>query len=190
VQVDGSFYAAGPAPLYSEVTARAYEAEIEVLGADGAVLRRHPRSRRKGHYEIPEVDRIYNPSRKTALLMGKAAKIGPNCREVAQQVFARLGRPGQKALYGLTNMVRHYTSVQIETACARVLQSGLVSYQTVKQIRERQSQNTMPAATYARFQAALPANPRRSNCSSGSNSYCAAGLHAPRPVRSDPRFSM
>ncbi len=155
VQVDGSFYAAGPAPLYSEVTVRAYETEIEVLGADGAVLRRHPRSRRKGHYEIPEADRIYNPSRKTALLMAKAAKIGPNCREVAQQVFARLGRPGQKALYGLTNLVRHYSSVQIEAACARVLASGLVSYQTVKQILERQSQNTVPAVTYTQADPAI-----------------------------------
>ena len=155
VQVDGSFYAAGPAPLYSEVTVRAYESEIEVLGADGTVLRRHPRSRRKGHFEIPEADRIYNPSRKTALLMAKAAKIGPNCLEVAQQVFGRLGRPGQKALYGLTNLVRQYTSVQIEAACARVLQSGLVSYQTVKQILERQSQNTAPAATYTQADPAI-----------------------------------
>ena len=147
VQVDGSFYAAGPAPLYSVVTVRIYEEEIEGLCVDGTVLRRHPRSRRKGHYEIPEADRIYNPSRKTALLMAKAAKIGPNCQELAQQVFARLGRPGQKALYGLTNLVRHYSGVQVEAACARVLTSRLVSYQTVKQILERQSQHTVPAVT-------------------------------------------
>jgi hypothetical protein len=156
VQVYGSFYAAGPVPLYSEVIVRVYEAEIEILTAEGTLLRRYPKSLRKGHYEIPEADRIYNPSRKTAQLMGKAQKIGPNCREVAQQVFARLGRPGQKALYGLTNLVRHYTSVQIEAACARVLHSGLVSYQTVKQILERQQQNTAPAAnTYTQADPAI-----------------------------------
>jgi transposase len=147
VQIDGSFYAAGPAPLYSTVTVRAYRDEVEVLDADGVVLRRHPRSRRKGHYEIPEADRIYNPSRSTAQLLAKAEKIGPNCREVAQQVFARLGRPGQKALYGLTNLARHYSGAQVEAACARVLASGLVSYQTIKQILERQSQQRAPSAT-------------------------------------------
>jgi transposase len=156
VQIDGSFYAAGPAPLYSAVTVRAYEEEIEVLDADGVVLRRHPRSRRKGHYEIPEADRIYNPSRNTAQLLAKAVKVGPNCREVAQQVFARLGRPGQKALYGLTNLTRHYSAAQVEAACARVLSSGLVSYQTIKQILKRQSQQSAPsAAPYTQTDAAI-----------------------------------
>ncbi len=156
VQVDGSFYAAGPAPLYSEVTVRAYDNEIEVLAADGTTLRRHPRSRRKGHYEMPEADRIYNPSRKTAQLLAKAHRIGPNCGEVAQQMFARLGCPGQKGIYGLTNLVRHHGSAQIEAACARVLQSGLVSYQTIKQIHERQQQNTAPAAsTYTQADPAI-----------------------------------
>ena len=66
VQVDGSFYAAGRAPLYSEVLVRVYEAEIEVRDLDGIVLRRHPKSLRKGHYEIPAADRIFNPSRESA----------------------------------------------------------------------------------------------------------------------------
>ena len=127
-----------------------------LCGGDSLPQRRHPRSRRKGHYEIPEADRIYNPSRKTAQLLAKAHRIGPNCGEVAQQMFARLGRPGQKGIYGLTNLVRHHGSAQIEAACARVLQSGLVSYQTIKQILERQQQNTAPAAsTYTQADPAI-----------------------------------
>jgi transposase len=145
VQVDGSFYSAGRAPLYSEVMVRVYSNEIEVLDLDGVALRRHPKSLRKGHYEIPAADRIFNPSRETAQLLGKARKIGPHSAELAQQLFARLGRPGQKALYGLSNLTRHFACAQIEAACARVLQSQSVSYQAVKRSLEYQAQNTAPA---------------------------------------------
>jgi hypothetical protein len=41
----------------------------------------------KGHYEIPEADRIYNPSRKTVSLLAKARKIGPHSGEFAQQTL-------------------------------------------------------------------------------------------------------
>ncbi len=58
----------------------------------------------------------------------------------------RLGRPGQKALYGLTNLPRHHTCEQIEAAVARVLQSQSVSYQAVKRLLDRQPKNTAPAA--------------------------------------------
>jgi len=43
VQVDSSYYAALPAPLYSEVTVRIYEREIEILDQQGQPLRRHER---------------------------------------------------------------------------------------------------------------------------------------------------
>jgi hypothetical protein len=76
---------------------RVYEAEIEVRDLDGIVLRRHPKSLRKGHYEIPAADRIFNPSRESVRLLGKARQIGPHSGEFAQQLFARLGRPGHKA---------------------------------------------------------------------------------------------
>jgi transposase len=146
VQVDGSFYSAGRAPLYSEVIVRVYSDEIEVLDLDGMVLRRHRKSLRKGHYEIPAADRIFNPSRESARLLGKARKIGPHSGELAKQLFARLGRPGQKALYGLSNLTRHYTCAQIEQACARVLQSQSVAYHAVKRILEHQAHTAAPAA--------------------------------------------
>ena len=145
VQVAGSYYAAAPAALYSEVLVRIYEAEIEILALDGTPLRRHPKSTRKGHYEIPEADRIFNPSRETVRLLGKVQKIGPHSKDLGQRLFARLGRPGQKALYGLSNLARHYTCAQIEAACARVLQSASLSYQSVKRILEQQTNHTAPA---------------------------------------------
>jgi hypothetical protein len=42
VQVEGSYYAASPAPLYSKVQVRICDQEIEIYRADGQLLRRHP----------------------------------------------------------------------------------------------------------------------------------------------------
>ena len=139
VQVDASFYAALPAPLYSEVTVRVYEHEIELLDAQGQLLRRHRKSTRKGHIELPEEDRIFNPSRETARLIGKASKVGPHSAQLAREIFARLGRPGQKAIYGLANLVRRYSREDIERACEKVLRLSRPSYQALKRILEHQA---------------------------------------------------
>jgi hypothetical protein len=121
IPVDASHYSALPAALYSEVTVRIYEREIEILDAHGAVLRRHDKSAHKGAYVLPEEDRIFNPSRETARLIGKVRKIGPHCTQLAREIFARLGRPGQKAIYGLANLSRHHSCEDIERACEKVL---------------------------------------------------------------------
>ena len=98
VQVDGSYYAALPAPLYSQVIVRIYDHEIEILDAAGQLLRRHEKSQRKGTFTLESGDRLFNPSRQTARLLSKAQRIGPQTAAFAQQLFARLGRPGQRAL--------------------------------------------------------------------------------------------
>ncbi|HVH62389.1 MAG TPA: IS21 family transposase [Candidatus Dormibacteraeota bacterium] len=134
VPVDASHYSALPAPLYSEVTVRIYEREVEILDERGTVLRRHEKSTRKGAYVLPEEDRIFNPSRQTAHLIGKARKIGPHCAQLAREIFARLGRPGQKAIYGLANLARHHSGEDIERACERVLSLSQPSYQALKRI--------------------------------------------------------
>ncbi len=138
VQVDCSYYAAMPAPLYSEVTVRVYEREIEIVDEDGQVLRRHPKSTRKGHVELPEADRLFNPSRETARLIGKVAKIGPHCAQLAREIFSRLGRPGQHAIYGLANLARHHSRERIEKACEQVLTLSRPSYQALKRVLDRQ----------------------------------------------------
>lgn len=137
VQVGGSYYAALPAPLHSRVAVRIYEREIEILDEQGAVLRRHAKAARKGTFVLPEEERIFNPSRETARLIGKVAKIGPSCERLAREIFARLGRPGQKALYGLANLARHYSREDIEAACTKVLTLPTPSYQTLKRILGR-----------------------------------------------------
>jgi transposase len=142
VQVAGSFYAALAALPYTEVTVRLYEHDIEILNERGQVLRRHERSARKGTFVMEEQDRIFNPSRKTARLIGKVTKIGPHAAQLARQIFARLGRPGEKAIYGLSNLARHYKREDIERACEQVLRLAQPSYQAVKRILEREAQNT------------------------------------------------
>ncbi len=134
IAVDASHYSALPAALYSEVTVRIYEREIEILDANGTVLRRHDKSARKGAYVLPEEDRLFNPSRETARLIGKVRKIGPHCAQLARDIFDRLGRPGQKAIYGLSNLTRHHSGEDIERACEQVLRLSRPSYQVLKRI--------------------------------------------------------
>jgi transposase len=151
VQVEGSWYAASPAPLYTPVTVRIYEHEVEILDDRGEVLRRHAKSLRKGAFVIPEADRIFNPSRQTARILAKVEKIGPHAQKLAQEIFARLGRPGQKALYGLSNLPRQFSREQIEKACEKVLTLSTPSYQALKRVLDAYA-----AAEEARAAASSP----------------------------------
>lgn len=146
VQVDGSYYAALPAALYSEVSVRIYANEIEIFDAHGAVLRRHPKSTRKGQFVIPEQDRLFNPTRETARLIGRLARIGPNAEAFSHHLFARWGRPGKRALYAFSNLTRHYPCEQIEAACASVLTLSTPSYQAVKRALQRTTNQNDPNA--------------------------------------------
>jgi transposase len=139
VQVDAAYYAALPAALFSEVTVRVYEREIEILDATGNVLRRHPTASRKGEFVMKGADRIFNPSRESVRLLAKAERIGPHTAALARELFARLGRPGQRALYGLANLARHYPAARIEAAAARLLEAQLFSYAALKRVLERQA---------------------------------------------------
>ncbi len=136
VQVLRSYYAAAPAPLFSEATVRIYDHDIEILDELGSVLRRHPRATEPGHFELPDADRIFNPSRETARIIGKVSKIGPHSAQLAREIFARLGRPGQKAIYGMSNLPRRYAREDIEKACERVLTLTRPSYQALKRVLE------------------------------------------------------
>src|SRR5690606_23406873 len=100
VQVQAAYYAALPAEPHTEVTVRIYEREIEILDDVGEVLRRHEKVAR-GQVVLPAADRLFNPSRETARLLAKIHKIGPHSSELARDIFARRGRPGQRAIYGL-----------------------------------------------------------------------------------------
>lgn len=132
IQVQGSYYAALPAAPHSVVTIRRYEHEIEILDRAGQLVRRHEQALRKGSFRLEAGDRLFNPSRETAKLLSKAQQIGPRTAAFAQELFARLGRPGQRALYGLTNLTRTYPRADIEAVCARLHDAACYSYATLK----------------------------------------------------------
>ncbi len=139
VQIEGSYYAALPAAPHSEVTVRIFDREIEILDAAGTLLRRHEKSLRKGAFVIAGSDRLFNPSRETARLLARVHKIGPHTAALAQEIFARMGRPGQRAIYGLANLPRTYRRADIEAVCERLHGASCVSYAAVRRALERQS---------------------------------------------------
>jgi len=139
VVVDGRYYPAAPARLYSEVTVRVYAQEVEILHADGTVLRRHPRSVHPGYAALKPEDRIFNPSRETGRLLSRAAKIGPHTARLGELLFKTLGRTGQKALYGLSNLPKKHHREDIEAVCAAALAAHCCSYRAVKRALERRT---------------------------------------------------
>jgi transposase len=151
VQVEGAYYAALPAAPHSEVSVRIFERSIEILDERGSVLRRHQKAARKGAFVIEQADRLFNPSRESARVLAKAQCIGPCTAALARELFARLGRPGQRALYGLANLARHYPCADIEAVCARLLEAQVYSYAAVKRALQRN------AASAAGAHAAAPA---------------------------------
>jgi transposase len=137
VQVESSYYAALPAAPHSEVTVRIYERAIEILDATGQILRRHEKAARKGSFAMKGEDRLFNPSRETTRLLERVARIGPHTAAFAHAFFDRLGRPGQRAIYGLANLPRTYTRVDIEAVCERLLAADCLSFAAVKRALER-----------------------------------------------------
>jgi hypothetical protein len=65
--------------------------------------------------------------------------IGPHTAALARDLFARLGRPGQKAIYGLANLPRRYPRAAIEAVCARLLAAQCVSFAAVRRALEHQA---------------------------------------------------
>jgi len=147
VQVDRAYYAALPAAPGSEVIVRKYEHVVEILDLSGALLRRHSKLPRPGDYAMVRSDRLFNPSRETARLLGKAQRIGPNAARFAEELFARFGRPGQRAIYGLANLARHYTCEDIDAICARLSDAEIYSYAALKRALERRAERAASAPT-------------------------------------------
>ncbi|MBS0437471.1 MAG: IS21 family transposase, partial [Proteobacteria bacterium] len=132
VQVDSAYYAAMPARLYSEVKVRVFDRSIEVLAADGSLLRRHEKSERKGSMTFEPGDRIFNPSRESARLLARMAQVGPHTAELGQILFRTQGRHGHRLLYGLANLPKSYHREDIEAVAKEALASGHRSYPGIK----------------------------------------------------------
>ena len=72
-------------------------------------------------------------------LLAKVERIGPRTAALARELFARLGRPGNRAIYGLANLARHYPCADIEAVCERLLDAQVFSYAALKRALERRA---------------------------------------------------
>lgn len=154
IQVKDSYYAALPARLHAPVIVRIYDTDIEIIDpATLTIIRRHPKSQRRGSVLMDENDRIFNPSRQTRYLFARAAEIGPNTKAWCKLVFEDQGRPGQRRLQGIVNLVRRYEAAHIEAAAAIAVNKNLLTYRVIRRLVEdlagKQQKTTAVDATQA-----------------------------------------
>jgi transposase len=137
IQVGQCYYAALPAPLFSEVVIRIYDLEIEILDPKTMlVLRRHRRKERPGDIAFDPTDRIFNPSRETERLLKQAAAIGPCTAQMCEALFKENGRIGQKKIQGIVALTRKYSAARIESACKTAFERHAHSSRSVRLLIE------------------------------------------------------
>jgi transposase/5S rRNA maturation endonuclease (ribonuclease M5) len=137
IQVGNCYYAANPAPLYSHVVVRIYDKEIEILDPRRMeIIRRHPKGQRPGSLMMHPQERIFNPSRETDRLLTQAEIIGPNTFSLCEKWFAEEGRSGQRRMYGLINLVRHYPARHVEKAAELAKRNSLRSSKAIRRMVE------------------------------------------------------
>ena len=137
IQVGNCYYAASPAPLYSKVVVRVYDEEIEILDPGRMeVIRRHPKSKRPGSLIMEPRERIFNPSRQTDRLLAQAESIGPHTFSLCETWFNEEGRSGQRRMYGVINLVRHYPARYVEKAAELAKANGLKSSKALRRMVE------------------------------------------------------
>lgn len=138
VRVEHSSYAARPAPIGSKVLVRIFEHRIEIYDQQtNQLLRTHAKAERPGSVVLPLEERVFNPSRETRFILKQAAGIGPQANRLCQMLFAIEGRVGQKKLWGIVGLVKHYPRRMVDAACERAMLDGVHSYRHVKAITER-----------------------------------------------------
>ena len=138
VRVDHSSYAARPAPIGSKVLVRVFERRIEIRELKTqSLLRTHPRVDRPGTVVLPLEERVFNPSRETRYILGQAKEIGPDAARLCQMLFAIEGRVGQRKLWGIVGLAKHYPRSLVDRACARAITDGIHSYRHVKALTEK-----------------------------------------------------
>jgi len=138
VRVDHSSYAARPAPIGSSVLVRVFEHRIEIRDLKTqALLRSHPRAQRPGTVELPDAERVFNPSRETRHILAQARAIGVHASRLCELLFAIEGRVGQRKLWGIVSLGQRYPRHLVDSACERALADGIYSYRHVKAATER-----------------------------------------------------
>jgi len=137
IQVDSAWYAARPARIGSKVLIRLYERELEIRDLHTlALIRRHPRATRKGELQLPDAERLFNPSRQTHQLLARAELIGPNTLALCRELFEQRGREAQKS-WGIVGLGPRYPACILEQAAALALARQMHSYKAVRAAAEQ-----------------------------------------------------
>jgi transposase len=138
IQVDSAWYAARPARIGSEVLIRLYEHELEIRDPHSLeLIRRHPRARHKGEVNLPDAERVFNPSRQTHQILARAEQIGPNTLALCRELFEQRGREAQKSMWGIVGLSPRYPACIVEPAAAAALARQLHSYKAVRALCEQ-----------------------------------------------------
>jgi len=155
VQVEGAWYAARPAPIGSTVLVRLYEHEIEIRELHTlALIRRHTRATRKGEVNLPDAERVFNPSRQTHQILQRAEHIGPRTHALCRELFERRGREAQKSMWGIVGLHPRYPACILEQAVASALARHTHAYKAVRAIADE-----LLAKAIARLDATQPELP-------------------------------
>lgn len=137
VQVDGAWYAARPAGIGTQVLVRSFLHEIEIRDIKSlALIRRHARIA-KGAVELPDAERVFNPSRQTRQLLAKAQDIGPQTAAVCQRLFDSQGRESHRRLWGIVGLAGRYPAWILEQACAQVASQAVPSYKVIRTLADQ-----------------------------------------------------
>lgn len=140
VMFEKSQYSAPFSMVHQPVWLRATETTVQ-LYRNETLVAVHPRLRRPGQHATV-ADHL--PPEAQAYLMAdpqwcleQADKVGENCREVLDTLFAHRVLDRLRAAQGILRLGGKYGTTRLEAACARVLEHGAPSYRAVKQILER-----------------------------------------------------
>ena len=138
VRVDHCSYAARPAAIGSLVLVRLFKHRLEIRDIKtGAWLRTHERADKPGTVVLPLEERVFNPSRETERILSQAKAIGASTHKLCETLFEREGRVGQRKMWGIVGLARHYPRRLIENACVRATLEGVYSYGHVKTLTEQ-----------------------------------------------------
>jgi len=144
IQVEGSWYAAGPARIGAEVVVRIYATELEIRDlATLKLLRRHPRAYRQGEVHLPEAERVFNPSRQTHWLLDLAHGIGPKTHGLCLALFDQRGREAQKTMWGIVGLVPRFPARIVEQAVETALAREHRSVKAIRAIAEQLLQKAL-----------------------------------------------
>jgi hypothetical protein len=142
--VQGAWYAARPARIGSRVLIRLYEHELEIRNLETLeLIRRHPLATRQGEVKLPDAERVFNPSRQTRQILGRAKAIGPNTHALCQGLFERRGREAQKSMWGIVGLAGRYPDCILEQASSTALAQGIRSYKRVRALAEQSLSNAI-----------------------------------------------